>query len=117
MWFEGSTQCVECHFANIEESFHVMDLSSFTGMIRGADYNLDDGTGMSLFSDGMTSSMKMWGMSRIKHRLRDNRMPPNSPFLLSEDNRDGPDVWDAIEGEMTTAVELIGRWLGSGAPH
>ena len=51
------------------------------------------------------------------HCLRDNPMPPNSPFLLSEENRDDPDVWDAVDGEMTTAVDLIGRWLSAGAPH
>jgi hypothetical protein len=44
-------------------------------------------------------------------------MPPNSHFLLSEENRDGPDVWDAVQGEMVTAIDLIGLWLAAGAPE
>jgi len=116
MWFTNSTPCVECHWGNIEESFHLMDLSSYDGFIYGADggeHPVLNGT-----KTALTSATDIdWGSSRIKHRLRDNRMPPNAPFLLSEENRDGPDVWDPVEGEMTTAVDLIGRWLGAGAPH
>jgi hypothetical protein len=116
MWFTGSTPCVECHWGNIDESYHLMDLSSYDGFIYGADggeHPVLNGT-----TTALTSAADIdWGSSRIKHRLRDNRMPPNSPFLLSEENRDGPDVWDAVEGEMTTAVDLIGRWLEAGAPH
>jgi|GEM_PF-338140 hypothetical protein len=116
MWFNNSTSCVECHWGNIDESYHLMDLSDYAGFIYGADggeHPVLNGT-----KTGLTSATDIdWGSSRLKHRLRDNRMPPNSPFLLSEENRDGPDVWDPVLGEMTTAVELIGRWLAAGAPH
>lgn len=112
MWFQNSQACVECHYSNEDVSFHAMDLNNFDGMITGADH----GEG-SLFNAGTNDDDVSWSSSRLRKRLRNNRMPPNSPFLLSEENRDGPDVWDPVEGEMTTAVELIGRWLDAGAPH
>jgi len=112
MWFQNSQPCTECHYANIEESFHELYLTSFSGMLVGAD-----GGAHSLFNGTTNADAADWGSSLIRKRLRNNRMPPNAPFLLSEDNRDGPDVCDPVEGEMTTAVELIGRWLEAGAPH
>ena len=114
MWFDGSTSCVECHWGNIEESYHLMDLSSYDGFIYGADggeHPVLNGTKTAL---GSTDEID-WGSSRIKKRLRDNRMPPDAPFLLSEENRDGPDVWDPVNGEIVTAVDLIGLWLEAGA--
>ena len=116
MWFTNSQECTECHFANIDESYHLMDVSNYDGFIYGAD------GGEHPLLNGETTALEStddidWSESRLRKRLRDNRMPPNSHFLLSEENRDGPDVWDAVQGEMVTAIDLIGLWLAAGAPE
>lgn len=110
IWFVNSQPCTECHYGTEEPSYHEMDLRSFAGMIAGAD-----GGEASLFNAGGTDEAKDWKNSRIRNRLRNNRMPPNAPFLLSEDNRDGPEVIDPVTGLPTTAVDLIGKWLEAGA--
>ncbi|MEJ2749855.1 MAG: hypothetical protein P8183_18390, partial [Anaerolineae bacterium] len=37
LWFEGSQACIGCHFANSEASYHEMNLSSYEGIMTGAD--------------------------------------------------------------------------------
>jgi hypothetical protein len=37
LWFEGAQACTGCHFANSENSYHEMDLSSYEGIMIGGD--------------------------------------------------------------------------------
>ena len=37
VWFEGSQACTDCHFDNSADSRHEMDLSSYAGVMAGAD--------------------------------------------------------------------------------
>lgn len=115
IWFPNSQACTECHFANNEHSYHEMDLGTFAGIILGADGGVDP-----ILNDAdqpLTSADQIdWAESRLRHRLRDNRMPPNAPFLLDESNRDGPIVTHPVTGLPVRAVDLIGEWVANGAP-
>jgi hypothetical protein len=47
IWFEGSRACDSCHFANSAASAHEMDLSSYAGILAGADA-LEEPPGVSI---------------------------------------------------------------------
>jgi hypothetical protein len=131
VWYEGSQACTGCHFANSENSYHEMDLSSYAGILAGADV-LEDPPGESLLGQSEPGVGAFnWGASEMRHRLRNNRMPPDWPFDIDEENRDGPCVAASAEGvEIQTdasgeivygcdanAVGLIGAWVEAGAPE
>ena len=90
MWYEGSQACSGCHFANSENSYHEMDLSTYQGILTGPDpISAPPGEsilGESSFHGGDFS----WENSLLRTRLRNNRMPPGSPFDITEANRSGP---------------------------
>ena len=116
IWFPNSQPCVECHFANTEDSYHELNLGTFAGIILGAD----GGNGPLLNSahQPITDASQIdWSASRLRHRLRDNRMPPNAPFLLDESNRDGPLLTHPVTGLPVRALDLIGEWVSNGAPN
>jgi len=117
----GSPACAACHTADLETSAHELDLTSHEGLLAGAD-RLEDPPGEPIIVPGD------WESSSLRRRLRNNRMPSG---ILATVDRDGPLVLhgEAIgaaeaggillvtgEGE-TRAVELIGAWMGSGAPE
>ncbi len=106
IWFEGSEACTNCHFDNSEDSRHEMDLSSLEGILRGADA-LSEPPGVPIIVPGD------WEGSKLRSRLRDNRMPPGWEFDIEETNRDGPTL--TVDGVEITAVSLIGAWVDSGA--
>ncbi len=108
IWFEGSQSCIECHFDNSEDSRHEMDLSSYTGIMTGGDV-LSKPPGVAIINPGD------WNASKLRGRLRDNRMPPGWEFDIEEGNRDGPHLQK--EGGAIYAVELIGAWTDAGAPN
>ncbi len=83
MWYEGSRNCTECHFANSENSYHEMDLSSYQGILTGGDA-LSKPPGVPIIIPGD------WHASKLRARLRDNRMAPGVAFDITEENRDGP---------------------------
>ncbi|MBT3189837.1 MAG: hypothetical protein HN736_11225 [Anaerolineae bacterium] len=37
LWFDGAQACTGCHFANSENSYHEMDLTSYEGIMSGGD--------------------------------------------------------------------------------
>ncbi len=106
-WFSGSQACVECHFDNSEDSRHEMDLSSYEGMMRGGDV-LSEPPGVPIILPGN------WGDSKLRARLRNNRMPPGWEFDIEETNRDGP-LMSLDDGDIY-AVDLIGAWVDAGLP-
>ncbi|MCA9930993.1 MAG: hypothetical protein KC419_21055, partial [Anaerolineales bacterium] len=83
IWFEGSQACTECHFDNSEDSRHEMDLSSYDGIMKGGDV-LSEPPGVQIVLPGN------WSDSKLRARLRNNRMPPGWEFDIEETNRDGP---------------------------
>ena len=89
-WYEGSQACTGCHFANSEASYHEMDLSSFAGIMAGGDV-LSEPPGVPLFGQSEVGATDYdWEHSKLRERLRNNRMPPGIEFDITEENRDGP---------------------------
>ncbi|RME05597.1 MAG: hypothetical protein D6803_08545, partial [Anaerolineae bacterium] len=92
VWFDGSPPCSSCHFANAENSYHEMDLSSHQGMMSGADA-LSSPPGVPILGQSEVGATDFnWDASKLKARLRNNRMPPGWEFDITEANRDGPCV-------------------------
>ncbi|HLG30080.1 MAG TPA: hypothetical protein VI387_07710 [Candidatus Brocadiales bacterium] len=113
-WFNGSLACTYCHFSNEEPpSYHAMDLSSPEGIMNGAD----DGAEPILGEPFVGSTDYDWAESGLRARLRNNRMPPDAPFDLNELTRDGPVLTHPVSGLPVRAVDLIGEWVGNGAPN
>ena len=89
-WFDGSQACTGCHFANSENSYHEMDLSSYAGILAGADV-LEAPPGVSILGESVPGAGDFdWENAELHARLRNNRMPPGSEFDITEENRDGP---------------------------
>ncbi len=115
-WFDGSEACTNCHFDNSEDSRHEMDLSSLDGIMKGGDV-LSEPPGVAIVLPGD------WEHSKLRARLRNNRMPPGWEFDIEETNRDGPVVLIGILDDSTTgdgdcdiyAVDAIGAWVEAGA--
>lgn len=91
-WFEGSQACTDCHYDNSEDSYHEMDLSSYDGILLGGDV-LSKPPGEAIVVAGD------WEGSKLRGRLRNNRMPPGWEFDLTEENRDGPTILAGHAGE------------------
>ena len=109
--------CASCHTGITEESYHEMDLTSYEGIMTGGD-SLAKPPGISLLAPyesrkahkgERTRDLKMgWSTSTMRHRLRDNRMPPGVVFDITEENRDGP---------TGKEVGIIGDWVAAGTPN
>ncbi|MFQ5752522.1 MAG: hypothetical protein ACE5HI_11040, partial [bacterium] len=118
MWFQDSQSCSSCHFAVSEESAHEMDLSSWEGLMKGAD-SLEEPPGEPLLGESQPGASDFnWNKSKLRGRLRNNRMPPPGwPFFLDESNRDGPVITHPVTGLSVRAVDLIAEWVAAGAPN
>ncbi len=118
MWFPDAQACGACHFANSENSAHEMDLTTYDGIRKGADV-LESPPGESILGESRPYAGDFnWKDSELRHRLRDNRMPPPMwPFLIDESNRDGPLVTHPVTGLKIRAVDLIGLWVKEGAKN
>ncbi|MEW5940014.1 MAG: hypothetical protein AB1750_10155 [Chloroflexota bacterium] len=126
VWFEGSQACVGCHFAASESSAHQMNLSTYEGILLGAD-TLEAPPGVSILGQSEPNVGPFdWEHSKLRERLRNNRMPPGWEFDVTEANRNGPCVEVAPEGVTVklgeygcdlNAVGLIGAWVEAGAPN
>lgn len=115
VWDPGAPACISCHFANSEESFHEMNLGSYEGIRLGGDV-LSEPPGVSLLGESTVMAGDFdWDSAKLRHRLRDNRMPPGSLFDITEGNRDGPTL--TVNGVEVRAVDLIGDWVNAGAPE
>ncbi len=116
-WFFGSLACNFCHFCNEEPPcYHAMNLTSAAGLRNGADFDGSEGEpilGQSAFG---ATDFNWNDESVLRKRLRNNRMPPTSPFVLDESNRDGRTIFDALHPTGISAVDLIGEWVGAGCP-
>lgn len=108
IWGPDTAACTSCHFDNSEESYHEMDLSSYEGMMKGADVN-EQPPGVPLFGQSMAGAADYdWAHSKMKARLRNNRMPPGVEFDITEENRDGP---------TGKEVGMIADWVAAGAKN
>ncbi|MBT3206089.1 MAG: hypothetical protein HOM14_17225 [Gammaproteobacteria bacterium] len=128
IWFKGSRSCASCHFDNSENSYHEMDLTSYEGLMKGGDV-LSHPPGVPLFGQGNHGAAYDWSHSKLRARLRNNRMPPGWPEDLTEVNRDGPcmkvsnGVAEVVKkGDSPTygcdlnALGLLETWTKAGAP-
>ncbi len=123
-WFDGSPACASCHNGNTETSLHEMDLTSYEGIMKGGDV-LSAPPGSPIIVPGD------WKASKLRGRLRNNRMPPGWTFDITETNRNGPCVEVSNEGVSLVkedngklaygcelnAVGLLGAWVDAGAPN
>ena len=90
LWFDDAPSCSSCHHANLENAYHEMDLSSYEGIMAGGD-RLSEPPGVPLLGQSEIGATDYdWENSKLKSRLRNNRMPPGMPFDITEANRDGP---------------------------
>lgn len=128
IWFEGARSCASCHFENSENSYHEMDLTTYEGLMKGGDV-VSKPPGVPLFGQGNHGASFDWNHSKMRARLRNNRMPPGWPEDLTETNRDGPcmkvsnGVAEVIKngdgptyGCELNAVGLLEAWVKAGAP-
>lgn len=126
IWGDNLPSCVSCHSGNTEESLHEMDAGSVKGLITGAD-SLSAPPGVSVLGASKVGATDYdWGHSKMRDRLRNNRMPPGVEFDITEENRDGPCVEVGANGATVTpgkygcetnAVGMIGAWVEAGAPE
>ncbi len=131
VWFEGSQACTGCHFGNTENSYHEMSLASHEGVLLGGDV-LSAPPGVSILGESAIGAGDFsWDASKLRERLRNNRMPPGWEFDITETNRDGPclditadgvslvrdDAGAITYGCDMSAVGLIGAWVSAGAPE
>ncbi len=96
LWFDGAQACTGCHFANSEASYHEMNLSSYEGIMLGGDV-LSQPPGVPLLGNSAVGETDYdWAHSKLRGRLRNNRMPPGWEFDITEENRDGPTIMAGI---------------------
>ncbi len=117
MYFEDSEACTGCHFSNSPNSSHEMDLSSYNGIRSGAEV-ASEPPGESILGESAPFAGDFdWDGSELRHRLRDNRMPPPGwPFFIDQSNRNGPVITHPVLGLPVRALDLIGEWVAAGAP-
>ena len=95
------TACGSCHAGDVnndgEEACppecHLMDLNTHAGWLAGADITDPDGAHPILGESFAGATDYDWGHSKLKKRLRNNRMPPGIPFNIDETNRNGADLY------------------------
>ena len=115
LWFEGAQACSGCHFANSEASYHEMDLTSYAGIMAGGDV-LSEPPGVPILGQSEMGATDFdWAHSKLRARLRNNRMPPGWEFDITEENRDGPTL--DVNGTEVRAVPLLEAWVEAGAPE
>lgn len=124
VWGDNLPACASCHSGNTEHSLHEMDLTGYKGLMIGGDA-LSKPPGVPLLGQSKSGSSDFnWNASKLKERLRNNRMPPNMQFDISETNRDGPcvdlssDSAKILTGKYgcdLNAVGMIGAWVEGGA--
>ncbi len=67
-----------------------MDLTSYKGILAGADV-LEEPPGVSILGESVAGAGDFdWSHSKLRERLRNNRMPPGWEFDPTEGNRNGP---------------------------
>ena len=115
LWYSGAPACSSCHHADLENSFHEMDLTSYAGLMAGGD-RLEEAPGVPLFGESKIGATDFdWAHSKLRGRLRNNRMPPGAPFDITEANRDGRTLM--VTGTPVKTVDLLGAWLDASAPE
>jgi len=126
IWGDGLPACNSCHFGIAEDSYHEMGLGSYADLMTGGD-TLAKPPGVSLLGESAPGAGDFnWGHSKMRSRLRDNRMPPGVEFDITEENRDGPCVEVGANGATVkhgeygcenNAVSMLGAWVDAGAPE
>ena len=90
LWFEGSQACTACHAGGGVTAIPSMDLSSYAGILAG-EIDSSNGSTISLLGETTPGAGDFdWEASILRASLRNNRMPPEFPFDISGENRDGP---------------------------
>lgn len=113
VWYNGALACTSCHYCGEEPPcFHTLNLCTEAGIKAG----VDEGSESILGESGVGEGDYAWEDSILQWRLRNNRMPPNAPFVLDESNRNGRYVRHPVTGADTNAVDLIGEWVMAGCP-
>lgn len=78
LWYEGAPACVSCHNSDLEASFQNMDLSSFAGIVAGAQRESAEAVGVDILGGGV------WEESRLYEMLITKQMPLGRPADTDE---------------------------------
>ena len=112
-FYSGSTACTATGCHDAATGAHELDMRSYNGIIAGADGTFVSVLGQSNSSGSVGGAGSAqhpslngvdWDHSKMKGRLRDNRMPPGWTFDSTEANRSTPEI------------NLIVQWMDDGAP-
>jgi len=126
---ESAISCAGCHGSTEDDradSEHEMNVGSYEGLMGGADA-LSKPPGVGLFGESVIGAADYdWKNSKMKGRLRNNRMPAGMINDHTEENRDGPcllngalvanDKYICDAGEEN-AVNVLAAWVNSGAEN
>ena len=125
----GTGPCVSCHGDTEEgraDSAHEMNLGSHAGVLGGADA-LSKPPGVGLLGESKIGATDYdWDHSKLKGRLRNNRMPAGMVDDMTEENRDGPCLKNGklvsnekyvCDAGEENAVVLMGNWAAAGAKN
>jgi hypothetical protein len=114
-FFEGGMACTACHIDNTIASAHELNLTSYNGILTGADAGAEDimgRTGLCVGSTDAAACPPNWSTSGMRLRLRNNRMPPNWPFDFDQANRNTSEI-KALQGWVTDGA-LLNEVAGAG---
>lgn len=102
VWAPRTEACSECHHSVSKNSAHEMDLSSYKGILLGADSVSNPQNPAKIIIPGD------WNNSVLRERLRNNRMPVGMLFDITEANRDGPVLvaGNLVEAKAAPAVQV-----------
>ena len=62
LWFEGAPACVSCHNSDLEASFMNMDLSSYAGILAGAERESPEAIGENILGEGVWEDAILFDM-------------------------------------------------------
>ncbi len=125
----GASSCVSCHGDTEEgraDSAHEMNLGSWEGVMGGADA-LSKPPGVALWGESKIGATDYkWKKSKMKGRMRNNRMPAGMLNDHTEENRDGPCLKDGklvsnekyvCDAGEKNALNVMAAWVDAGAKN
>ena len=85
LWFEGAPACISCHHSDLETSLQNMDLSSYAGVLAGAERKDGAEQGVDILGGGVWEEAKLYEMliTRQMPLGRPEDSPPKGPEIYA----------------------------------
>jgi hypothetical protein len=85
LWFEGAPACISCHHSDLETSLQHMDLSSYAGVMAGAERKDGIEQGEDILGGGVWEEAKLYEMliTRQMPLGRAEDAPPKGPEIYA----------------------------------